>query len=154
MSVRKISKKLDGASVCHFSVFIENKVGTLLRIVRLLNENSVDVLAMSMLDSAESGVMRIIVSDPDRGQRLFDQQDIAYIVSKVLLAELPQSSSDLAKIFAALLVAEVSVLFAYPLLIRPRGKSILALHTDDMECASSVLMGQRFQLLNQSDISR
>jgi len=154
MPTQKTSKNLDGAAVCHFSVLIENKVGALLKVVKLLNENGVDVLTMSMLDSAESGIMRIIVSDPDRVKRLFDQEEIAYILSKVLLVELPQSSSDLAKILASLLIAEVSVLFAYPLLIRPRGKSILALHTDDMECASSVLMSHRFQLLNQSDISR
>lgn len=147
-------EKRGGAAVCHFSVFIENKVGALLKMIKLLNEHSVEVLAMSILDSAESGIARILVSDPDRVKELFDQFDIAYTVSQVLLVELPQSSSDLGHIFASLLTAEVNVLFAYPLLIRPRGKSVLALQPDDMECASSVLMGQSFQLLNQSDISR
>jgi hypothetical protein len=154
MSVRKILEKLDGIGVLHFSVFIENKVGALLKIVKLLNEHSVDVLAISLLDSSESGITRIIVSDPDRVKYLFDKHDIAYTTSEVLLVELPQSSSDLAHILSSLLMAEVNISFAYPLLIRPRGKSVLAIHPDDMECASSVLMGQHFTLLNQSDISR
>jgi hypothetical protein len=51
-------------------------------------------------------------------------------------------------------MAEVNVHFAYPLLIRPRGFATIALHVDDTECASSVLMGEGFKILSQSDISR
>ncbi len=154
MSVQKTLEKLDGSGVLHFSVFIENKVGALLKIVKLLNEHSVEVLAISILDSSESGITRIIVSDPDRVQYLFDKHGIAYTTSEVLLVELPQSSSDLAHILGSLLMAEINISFAYPLLIRPRGRSVLAIHPDDMECACSVLMGEHFKLLNQSDISR
>lgn len=154
MSTRNPLARSNSAAVRHFSVFIENKVGAILKIVKLLNENNVDVLGMSILDSSESGIIRIIVSDPGRVKQLLDEHTIAYNLSEVLLVELPQSSSELAQIFTSLLMAEVNVSFAYPLLIRPRGKSVLALHPDDIECASSVLMSQRFQLLNQSDISR
>jgi hypothetical protein len=58
------------------------------------------------------------------------------------------------KLLAALVMAEVNVHFAYPLLIRPRGFSAIALHVDDTDCASSVLMGEGFKLLSQDDISR
>jgi hypothetical protein len=51
-------------------------------------------------------------------------------------------------------MAEVNVHFTYPLLTHPRGFAALALHVDDTECATSVLQGEGFQLLSQSDISR
>ena len=63
-------------------------------------------------------------------------------------------ATQLAKLFAALFMAEVNVHFTYPLLTRPRGMAALALHVDDNECASSVLMGAGFKLLSQADISR
>jgi len=53
-----------------------------------------------------------------------------------------------------LFMAEVNVHFTYPLLTRPRGFAALALHVDDTECASSVLLGEGFNILSQSDISR
>ena len=154
MFAQKTLERLDGMAVYHFSVFIENKVGALLEVVKLINEHSVAVLAVSMVDSSESAIARLIVSDPDRVKQLFNERDIPHSISTVLLVELPQSSSDFAQVLTSLLMAEVNVSFAYSLLIRPRGKAVLVLHPDDRECASSVLISQGFQLLNQSDLSR
>jgi len=63
-------------------------------------------------------------------------------------------ATQLVKLLAALFMAEVNVHFTYPLLTRPRGLAALALHVDDNECASSVLIGAGFKLLSQTDISR
>ena len=63
-------------------------------------------------------------------------------------------ATQLVKLLAALVMAEVNVHFAYPLLIRPRGFSAIARHVDDTDCASSVLMGEGFKILSQDDISR
>jgi hypothetical protein len=51
-------------------------------------------------------------------------------------------------------MAEVNLLFSYPLLVRPRGKALLVLHVDDNECASTVMQGEGFKLLTQGDLSR
>ena len=58
-------------------------------------------------------------------------------------------ATQLVKLLAALFMAEVNVHFTYPLLTRPRGFAALALHVDDTECASSVLMGEGFKILSQ-----
>jgi hypothetical protein len=70
------------------------------------------------------------------------------------MVELREVPTQVVKLLAALVMAEVNVHFAYPLLIRPRGFAAIALHLDDTECASSVLMGEGFKLLSQNDISR
>jgi hypothetical protein len=51
-------------------------------------------------------------------------------------------------------MAEVNMHFSYPLLTRPHGLAALAMHVDDTECATSVLLGVGFKLLSQADISR
>jgi hypothetical protein len=51
-------------------------------------------------------------------------------------------------------MAEVNVHFTYSLLTRPRGLATLAVHVDDNECATNVLLGAGFKLLSQADISR
>lgn len=145
---------LTSDGVRHFSVFLENKVGALLEVVKLLGEHNIVVLALSIQDSAESSICRFIVSDPDRVEDLFEENDIPHSVSEILVTELKEGAIDLPHVLAALLKAEVNVLFSYPLLIRPRGRAVLALHVDDLECASAVLRGDGFAILNQADLSR
>jgi hypothetical protein len=148
------TEKTGGEEVRHFSVFLNNKVGALLEVVKLLGEHDIVVLALSIQDSSESSICRFIVSDPDRVEDLFEENGIPHSVSEVVVTELKEGAIDLAAVLAALLKAEVNVLFSYPLLVRPRGRAVLALHVDDNECASAVLRGDGFPILTQSDLSR
>jgi hypothetical protein len=148
------TEKIEGPAVKQYSVFLANRVGALMEVVKMLNEARVVVLALSIQDSSETSIARILVSDPDRLEELFHHNDIAYGACEVAVAELEEGASDLPRLLAALLEAEVNILFSYTLLIRPRGRPLLALHTDDLECATAVLEGHRFRLLRQADLSR
>ncbi len=148
------TESMDGPRVKQFSVFLENKVGALLDVVRLLNENTAEVLALTVQDSADSSIVRIIVNDPDLVEQLFEDHGIAYAIIDVLVVELTESAEELGRLLAMLLQAEVNIHFSYPLLTRPHGKAALAVHVDDDDCACSVLCSVGFQLLGQHDISR
>ena len=82
------------------------------------------------------------------------EHDVPFGVCAMVVVELREVATELAKLLAALLMAEVNVHFSYPLLTHPRGFAALALHVDDTDCASSVLLGEGFKLLSQADISR
>lgn len=148
------TEKLGSPQVHQFSVFLQNKVGALLEVVKLLTEHNVAVLALSIQDSSESSIGRMIVSDPDRVSNLFHEHDIPFSQCEVLVVELRESAADLARVLSALLMAEVNIYFSYPLLIRPRGRAVLAMHVDDNDCSSSVLRGDGFNILSQADLSR
>ena len=156
MSVKlpETTSRLAGPLVKQFSVFLPNKVGAMLDVVKLLNTHHTHVVALSISESTDSAIARIIVSDPDLVQNLFREHDIAFGVSEMIVVELREVATQLATLLAALLMAEVNVHFTYPLLTRPNDRAALALHIDDVECASSVLAGEGFKLLSQADISR
>ena len=143
-----------GNRVPQFSVFLQNRVGALLEIVKLINEHSLEVLALTVHDSTDCAVARLIVTDPDQARNIFRDADIAFAVSGMLVVELPESAEELGQVLATLLAAEVNVHAIYPMLTRPRGKAALAMHVEDDECASTVLRAQGFTLLSQSNISR
>jgi hypothetical protein len=143
-----------GAPVRHFSIFLDNKVGALLEVVKLLEQKGVIVLAFSIVDSAESSIARMIVSDPTLVAKLLHEHDVAFSQSTVLVVELAEGAADLGHVLSCLLMAEVNLLFSYPLLVRPRGKALLVLHVDDNECASTVIQGEGYQILTQGDLSR
>ena len=142
-----------GAEVKQFSIFLQNKVGALLDIVKHIHEAHVEVLAFSVQDSVDTAVTRMVVSDPDRVVQLFEEQDIPYGVSTVLVVEL-REAADLVKLLTCILMAEVNVNFSYPLMTRPNGLAALVLHVEDAECASSVIEMHDFRILKQDDISR
>ena len=154
MAAASTTEKLNSPQVRQFSVFLQNKVGALLEIVRLLDQNNIIVLALSIAESYESAISRIIVSDPDRTEELFREHDIPHSSCELMVVELADGPGDLSTLLAALLMAEVNVHFSYPLLVRPRGRAVLVLHVDDIECATSVLLGGGFKLLTQGDLSR
>ena len=148
------TSKMGGLLVKQFSVFLPNKVGAMLEVVKLLNTQNTHVVALSVSESTDSAIARIIVSDPGRVEKLFREKNVAFGVCEVVVVEVREVATQLVKLLAALVMAEVNVHFTYSLLIRPRGFAAIALHVDDTECASSVLMGEGFKMLSQNDISR
>ena len=150
----KTTEKLDGPPVKQFSIFLKNKVGALLDVVKMLNEHNVLVLALAVQDSADAAIVRVVVSDPEQVQELFAMQDIPCATCDLIVVELKEGASDLGKLLTGLLMAEVNIHGSYSLLTRPRGRTALALHVEDEECASAVLRSHGFRMLSQTDISR
>lgn len=150
----RTTEKIDGPKVKQFAVFLQNKVGALLDVVKLLNEHNVLVLALSVQDSADAAIVRIVVSDPEHVQELLREEEIACSTCHLVVVELKQGASELGKLLTCLLMAEVNIHTTYPLLTRPNGNAALALHVEDDECACAVLLSHGFRILSQRDISR
>ncbi|HST30022.1 MAG TPA: hypothetical protein VLK27_04215 [Chthoniobacterales bacterium] len=153
LDLPKTTSQRDGPLVQQFSVFLPNKVGAMHDVLKLLNTHSCHVIALSVSESTDSAIARLVVSDPGDVEKLFKQNNIAFGTCHVVV-EMYEVASELSKLFAALFTAEVNVHFTYALLMRPRGQAALAVHVDDNECAISVLSGAGFRLLSQSEISR
>ncbi len=148
------TEKLGGSRVSQFSIFLPNRVGTLLDVVRVLNERHIHVLAISVQDSADTAIVRIVVSDPESVQQMFIEHAIPFSICELVVVELQEGATELGRLLAALLAAECNIFGSYALLTRPRGRPALALHVEDNECAVAVLEGQQFKILTQSDLSR
>jgi hypothetical protein len=139
--------------VTQFSIFLPNKVGKFLNVVKLLNEHHIHVLATSIEPSADTAIVRIVVSDPESVEGVFHLSSIPYSTCPLLVVELRQAT-QLGDMLAALLAAEVNIFGSYALLTRPHGHAALALHVEDNDCALHVLHASGFQTLGQEDISR
>ena len=150
----KTAKIPPAGGVKQFSVFMENKVGRLHDIVGLFAQAKVHVVALSILDNADAAIVRLVVDDPEKARSIFQEHGLAFTEVTLIVVELSSSAADLKAVLTALLQAECNIHSAYSLLTRPRGKAALALHVEDRECASSVLLANQFKLLTQGDVSR
>jgi hypothetical protein len=154
LDLPETTSKIDGPRVRQFSVFLPNRVGAMLEVVKLLNLHHAEVVALSIAESTDSAIARVMVSDPELVETLLRERGIAFGECEMLVIEMKEVASQLSKLLAALLMAEVNVHFTYPLLTQPHGFTAIAVHVDDADCATNVLMGEGFKLLSQADISR
>jgi len=143
----------NGEPVQQFSVFLQNRAGSLLGIVRLLNDAHVEVLGLSVKDSIDGTVVRLIVSDPTTVETLFMERGIPYSSLDLVVVELKEAG-QLSSCLSALLMAETNIHFSYPLITRPNDRPTLAFCLEDTDFGIQVLSNNGFKVLYQSDLSR
>ncbi|MHC4611719.1 MAG: acetolactate synthase [Planctomycetota bacterium] len=142
----------DYPSVRQLSIFIENRVGQLLRLTRLLDRTEIHILAVSVVNSVDCAVIRMIVDDPDHAIALFRDGGFAVSEAELVVVSLPPGKRALLHTWATLLAGEVNINYTYPLLVRPRGAPALAVQSEDLEMAINVLRSKKFTVLDQSDL--
>lgn len=145
------SERPTSTSVRQLSVFLENRVGQLLRLLQVLHGTTVKVRALSIVHATDCAVVRLICDDTDTAKRLLRDENFALSETEVVAVELP-SSSALLMVCAALLSAEINISYVYPLLEQPSGKMAIAIQCDDIQTAASVLRQRKFQLITEDDL--
>ena len=150
----KTTEALRPPLVKQFSVFLENKVGALLNLTRTLGEANVHICGLSVVDTADSAVIRTVVDDPDQCREALRKARLPVNESSLVVVELPRGPEKLDIVLQHLVAAEVNVQYTYSLMVRPRDKALLALHCEDSEYARDVLTKAGFAVISQKDISR
>ena len=139
--------------VRQFSVFAENRVGRLYDLTALFKENNVHIMAITVLDTTDSAIMRLIVDDRDKARELMVNNDFPYTECDVLAVEI-NDETDLRDVLAALLEAEINVHYVYSFIKRPEGRAALAINVEDADVAAQALNRRGFKVLTQRDIAR
>jgi hypothetical protein len=147
------SRGRDWPSVRQFNVFLENRVGALLSVVRRFEATDIRIVSLTVNDLADCAILRLVLTDPERALEIFQQANLAVTESDLLVVQLPDGDQPLPRICKALLVAEINIHYAYPLLIGPHGRAALALKVDDHEMAVSTLQRQGFTIFTENDLN-
>ncbi len=139
-------------AIRQFTVFLENRVGQLLEVIRRFEGTKVRIVALSIADSAECAFVRFLLSHPEEGREILERAGLAIIESDLIGVELPEGPQPLLQICTALLQAEINIVQAYPLLVRPHGRPAVALMVDSIETAQETLANRGFQMITEGDL--
>src|SRR4051812_34965136 len=142
----------DWPSVRQFNVFVSNRVGGLLNVVRRFESSDNRIVSLSVIDTADCAIIRLVVAHPERAAEGLEQARLPYTESDLLVVQLPEGNQPLLQIFKALLMTETNIHYAYPLLVGPHGAAALALHVEDHETAAITLTKQDFVLITENDL--
>ncbi len=134
-----------------FSVFLDNRCGKLLELVEIFDGHALSLVALSVIDSVDHAVVRIVTSRADLARRLLGRHEIPFSEADILVVELGYEHT-LSKLCISLLSAELNIHYAYPLMVRPHGMPTIALHTDDQVLAGQILRRKMFTLLGENDL--
>jgi hypothetical protein len=143
----------DYPAIRQFTVFLENRVGQLLEVVRRFEGSDVQIVALSISDAAECAFVRFLLSRPEEGREILERAGLSIIESDLIGVELPEGGQPLLQICTALLEAEVNIVQAYPLLIRPHGRAAVALMVDNIDLGQETLAAKEFRMITEGDLS-
>jgi hypothetical protein len=140
-------------SIRQFTVFLENRVGQLLELIRRFEGSPVRIVAISITDAAECAFVRFLLSQPEEGREILERAGLAIIESDLIGVELPEGNQALLQVCTALLQAEVNIIQTYPLLVRPRGRPAVALMVDNIDIGLETLATKGFVMITEADLA-
>ncbi|MEI6818168.1 MAG: hypothetical protein WCL19_01060 [Verrucomicrobiota bacterium] len=140
--------------VRQFSVMLPNRVGALAAMVKLLRSLGIEVIGLSVQDSRDATVARLVLSDPEGAEQLFMEKGIPFTSCELVVIAMREAGPGLLQCLDTLMIAETNIDFAYALMPTPGEQSMLAMHVEDYEFAVTILHQSGFKLMYQEDLSR
>lgn len=134
------------------AVFVENRVGQLLRILRLLEDEPIRILGLSADASVDCGIVRLLVDNPDLAHQILSDARFAVSESEVLVVPLPAGKRGIITVCNALIGGEVNINYVYTVWATKDRVPCLAIQVDDAHNAVPVLRSKNFQVLDQSEL--
>lgn len=139
-------------TIHQLSVFIENKSGTLVKVLKLLKEEGIQLIASTIADTAEYGICRIICSEPTRAFDVLKKAGVAVTLTEVFAVQLddvPGRAADAIEIFSN---AGISIAYLYSFLLG--GKGVLIFRADNAEKAREVIVANKLSVVPEKDLSK
>ena len=139
-------------TIRQFTVFLENRVGQLLEVIRRFEGSKVRIVALSISDAGECAFVRFLLSHPEEGRDILERAGLAIIESDLIGVDLPEGGHALLEIYA-LLQAEVNIIQAYPLLVWIcAGRAAVAIMVDNIEMGQETLAAKGFTMITEAHL--
>lgn len=125
--------------VRQISVFLENKAGRLAKVTRLLGEQGINIRALSIADTTDFGILRMIVNDPERAERLLKEAGFAVTTTGVLAVEIPDRPGGLADVLDVLERAGMNIEYLYAFVEKASPDALVLIRVESLPRAVEVL---------------
>ena len=134
------------------SVFVENKKGRLAKITDVLGQAGIDLVALSIADTTNFGIMRCIVNDPDKALDVLKQNGFTANTTDAIVLEVIDKPGGLASVLRILDNADISVEYLYSFVRTPNENALILFRVEDVPKAVDVLKDNGVKLLETKDV--
>ena len=134
------------------SVFVENSQGRLQQIIDALGENRINIRALSLADTTEFGILRLIVDEDEKASAILKEKGVISKITEVIAVSIDDCAGGLAAVTRAISDAGISIEYTYAFLGRSEGKALLVIQTNDEKRAERVLREKGVTLVSEDDL--
>lgn len=142
-------------SLKQISVFVENKPGKMQHLTEVLAQNNVDMRALSLAETSDFGIVRIIVDDVYAASTILKEEGFIHSVTKVLGVSIPDEPGGLNKVLKVLTEAQINVEYMYAFL---GGKDVdhayMIFKVEDRKAAVSALAAKGIRCVDQQELEQ
>lgn len=140
-------------SIRQISVFLENRTGSLEEFTELIGSNGIDLIALSIADTTDFGILRIIVDDNEKALKLIQDNGYTANITEVLAVAVPDTPGGLARALQTLRAGDVTVEYLYSFVRRLHHSAILIFRVDKPQQAHSLLVEKGFEMIEETEIN-
>lgn len=140
--------------IYQLSVFLENKPGRVSAALETLSDNNIDISALSLADTEEYGIMRLIVDNPELAKQVLNDAGVIVKINHVIAIAMSDVPGGAGKIMRILADAGVNVEYLYAFVGKVSGKALMVLRTDDQKKAENILNASGYNTVEVRDIYR
>ncbi len=135
------------------SIFMENKPGQLVKVTQTLKDAQIDIRAMSLADTKDFGIVRMIVSDTDKAQEAMREAGFMSTITQVMCIAMDDQPGGLSKITELMAQAEVNIDYLYACITVIGKDAYIVMHVDNEKKASKVLADAGIKMVSTADIA-
>ncbi|MGC4017951.1 MAG: amino acid-binding protein [Muricomes sp.] len=138
-----------GITIQQLSVFLENREGRLDEVLSVLASNDVNIVALSLADTSDYGMLRMIVSDPNKGRAVLKENGITAMLTDVVAFRVPHATGSLSRAMHQIVQGDVNIEYMYAFANGQDASAVLK--TDDPGRVADILRGSGFEVWEASE---
>lgn len=139
-------------AICQLTVFVENKQGSLIEITEALAANNIDIRALSIADTKDFGILRMIVNEPEKAKEILDKTGCIVKITDVVGVKIGDQPGKLSQALKVLSGAGVNIEYLYAFFSRTPRHAYVVLRVADNDAADSALEKAGFHTISSADI--
>ena len=139
-------------TINQLSIFVENKAGTVAKITKSIADAGVSIRALSVADTQEFGILRLIVSDVEKAKAALSENDCVVSITKVIGVEIPDVAGGLSSVLELMSDNNINVEYLYAFITISGQHAYVVLRVEDNDKAANILSENGVKLVTQADI--
>lgn len=134
------------------SVFLENKAGRLSHVTRVLGDAGINIRALSIADTSDFGILRIIVNDPGRAYRILKEADFTVSETEVVAVQVPDSPGGLATVLEQMAESDLNIEYLYAFLGTSEKDALVVFKVEDLEKACNTFKEKGIKFIDEKQL--
>lgn len=139
-------------NVQQLSIFMENKPGHLQNVLKILSDSSINIITLTIAETADFGILRLIVSDTVKARDALKKHQIVSSVTDVLAVELDDTPGSLFRAIDTFSRHNLNIEYMYAFTEKRMGKAVMIFRFDDIEAAKKAIGSEQYTIVNTADI--